>query len=68
MQMDNIGKDYLKINIEMVEFVCSYESIRYGAKYIGSEGKVPKIHKLGGTEWTKTKTRAKKAVVDLGKI
>ncbi len=68
MQMDNIGKDYLKIQYRDggILYVPTNQ-LDMVQKYIGSEGKVPKIHKLGGTEWTKTKTRAKKAVVDLAK-
>ena len=28
-------------------------------KYIGSEGKTPKINKLGGSEWAKAKRKLK---------
>ena len=28
-------------------------------KYIGAEGKEPRLNKLGGTEWTKVKARVK---------
>ncbi len=28
-------------------------------RYIGSEGKKPKVNKLGSSEWTKTKNKVK---------
>ena len=34
-------------------------------KYIGTEGKSPKLNKLGGTEWSKEKKRVKEALKDL---
>ena len=34
-------------------------------KYIGAEGKSPKLNKMGGTEWTREKKRVKDALKDL---
>ncbi|SFC67110.1 transcription-repair coupling factor [Clostridium uliginosum] len=34
-------------------------------KYIGSEGKNPKVTKLGGTEWQKAKAKVKKSINDI---
>src|SRR5699024_7760691 len=34
-------------------------------KYVSAEGKEPRIHKLGGTTWAKTKTRVQKQVEDI---
>jgi len=34
-------------------------------KYVGSEGKAPKINKLGGSEWQKAKTKAKKSINEI---
>ena len=34
-------------------------------KFVGSEGKEPRLYKLGGTEWTKVKSRAQSAVEDI---
>lgn len=36
-------------------------------KYIGAEGEAPRLHRMGGTEWVKAKSRAKAAVADLAK-
>ncbi|MPM75879.1 Transcription-repair-coupling factor [bioreactor metagenome] len=34
-------------------------------KYIGSEGKAPKVNKLGGSEWIKAKNKVKKSIEDI---
>ena len=34
-------------------------------KYIGSEGKIPKINKLGGNEWNKAKAKVKKSINEI---
>ena len=36
-------------------------------KYAGADAKVPKLNKLGGTEWTKTKTKVRRAVREIAK-
>lgn len=33
----------------------------------GADAKVPKLNKLGGTEWTKTKTKVRTAVREIAK-
>lgn len=48
--------DKLYIPVEKIEFIN-----KYGAK----EGVVPKLNKLGGTEWQKTKLKAKKRIQDI---
>src|SRR5699024_4238008 len=34
-------------------------------KFVSAEGKTPRVHKLGGTTWAKTKTRVQKQVEDI---
>ncbi len=34
-------------------------------RYIGSEGKKPKVNKLGSSEWTKTKNKVKKSIEEI---
>lgn len=34
-------------------------------KYIGSEGKAPKVNKLGGAEWQKAKAKARKSINEI---
>ena len=47
------GNDKLYIPVEKLEFINKYSS---------NEGNVPKINKLGGTEWSKTKLHIKKKI------
>ena len=50
------GKDKLYIPVEKIDLI---------SKFTGKEGIVPKINKLGGTEWQKTKLRVKSKVKDI---
>ena len=50
------GADKLYVPIDKIHLV---------QKYVGSEGVVPKIHKLGTNEWEKAKTKVKKTVKDI---
>ncbi len=50
------GDDSLYIPVENIHLI---------QKYVGSEGTKPKIHKLGGAEWAKTKQRVRKKVKDI---
>src|SRR5699024_46638 len=34
-------------------------------KFVGSEGKEPRLYKLGGTEWTKVKRKVQSSVEDI---
>ena len=47
------GEDKLYIPVEKLEFINKYSS---------NEGSTPKINKLGGTEWSKTKLHIKKKI------
>lgn len=48
--------DTLYVPVEQLDFV---------QKYIGSEGKAPKVNKLGGSEWIKAKNKVKKSIEDI---
>lgn len=50
------GKDKLYIPVEKIDLI---------SKYSGNEGSVPKINRLGGTEWQKTKLRVRKKIHDI---
>ena len=50
------GKDKLYIPAEKIDLI---------SKFTGKEGISPKVNKLGGTEWQKTKLRIKKKVQDI---
>lgn len=50
------GGDKLSVPVDQVDLI---------QKYVGSEDKEPKINKLGGTEWTKAKAKARSSVKDI---
>ena len=50
------GEDKLYIPVEKIDLL---------SKYTGKEGYAPKVNKLGGSEWEKTKNRVKKKVQDM---
>lgn len=54
------GDDSLYIPIENIKLI---------QKYIGSEGMKPRLNKLGGAEWAKTKQKVRKKIKDIaGKL
>lgn len=50
------GDDKLFVPIDQIDLV---------QKFVGSEGKEPKLYKLGGSEWTKVKRRVQSSVEDI---
>src|SRR5690625_16417 len=50
------GDDQLYVPIDQIYLV---------QKFVGSEGKEPKLYKLGGTEWTKVKKKVQSSVEDI---
>ena len=70
MPVDGVEKDYIKIDYAGGD--CLYVPVTQldlVSKYIGGgeDQDRQKLNKLGGTEWAKQKTRAKKAAKDLAK-
>lgn len=59
-------KDYLEVLYQGTDKIyIPVEKIDLLMKYSGKEGVQPKINKLGGTEWEKTKIRVKAKVRDM---
>ena len=50
------GDDKLYVPIDQIDLV---------QKFVGSEGKKPRLYKLGGSEWTKVKSRVQSSVEDI---
>ncbi|GMQ57523.1 transcription-repair coupling factor [Vallitalea sediminicola] len=68
IEIDGISKDYIKISYrDEGNLYISTSQLDVIQKYIGSEGKKPKLNKLGTNEWKKTKSRVKGIVEDLAK-
>ena len=68
VERDKVIKDYIKIEYgdggNLYLPATRLESIQ---KYAGADAKKPKLNKLGGTEWNKTKTRVRGAVQEIAK-
>ena len=63
---DNVEKDYVEVLYQGKDKVfIPVEKIDNLNKFSGKEGIVPKINKLGGTEWQKTKNRVNKRICDM---
>ncbi len=50
------GDDTLYVPVEQVQLLH---------KYIGAEGKSPRLSRMGGADWSRTRSRAKKAVTEM---
>ncbi|MEG0765366.1 MAG: transcription-repair coupling factor, partial [Pseudoflavonifractor sp.] len=71
MPVDGVEKDYVKIAYAGADVLyVPATQLDLVSKYIGGgedANEKKKLSKLGGTEWEKSKTKAKKAVADLAK-
>ena len=66
MLVQGVNKDFLKIKYANAGVLyVPLEQFRLVRKYVSKEGAVPKINKIGGTEWEKTKQKIKNRVNDL---
>ncbi len=64
--VNNIHKDYIKIQYKGTDqLFVPVDQMSYVQKFVGSEEKEPKLNKLGGTEWKKTKARVQQSVNDI---
>ncbi|HHW00335.1 MAG TPA: transcription-repair coupling factor [Clostridiaceae bacterium] len=64
--VDGVKRDYLKIRYQDNGFLyIPTNQLDLIQKYIGSEGKTPKLSKLGGTDWIKTKKKVKESLKEL---
>ncbi len=60
LESQGVRKDYVKILYadDGVVYVPTYQ-LEIVQKYIGAEGKIPKINKMGGAEWSRTTAKIK---------
>ncbi len=70
--VDRVAKDYIKIEYgdggNLYVLATHLDSIqKYAGASAGTEGKQPKLNKLGGQEWHKTKAKVKGAVKEIAK-
>ena len=59
-------RDYIELGYAKEETVfIPIEQVNLIQRYIGQEGRPPRLDRMGGTSWEKKKKRAKKSVADL---
>ncbi|WP_442929321.1 transcription-repair coupling factor [Natranaerovirga hydrolytica] len=68
IEVEGIIKDYIKISYrDNGNLYVATNQLEMIQKYIGADGKKPKLNKLGSSEWSNTKKKVKKAVENLAK-
>ena len=66
LSSNGLKKDYIEVLYkDNDKLYIPVENIEVLNKFSGKEGVVPKINKLGGTEWLKTKSRVRSKVKDI---
>lgn len=64
--INGVHKDYLHIRYQGTDkLYVPVEQIDLVQKYVGSEGKEPKVYKLGGSDWKKVKKKVESSVQDI---
>ncbi|MBQ9377008.1 MAG: transcription-repair coupling factor [Schwartzia sp.] len=68
LDVGGVKRDYLHIKYGGDDklFVPT-DQVQLLQKYIGAEGETPRLSRMGGTEWAKTKARARASVEDIAK-
>ncbi|RLQ91711.1 transcription-repair coupling factor [Falsibacillus albus] len=66
LDINGVHKDYLNIKYQGSDkLYVPVEQIELVQKFVGSEGKEPKLYKLGGSEWKRVKNKVKSSVQDI---
>lgn len=66
LEIDGITKDYIDLSyIHGDKLYVPVEQLDLVQKYIGSEGKIPKVNKLGTAEWQKAKNKARSSINEI---
>ncbi|MGR3742270.1 transcription-repair coupling factor [Companilactobacillus sp. DQM5] len=66
MEVDGKHQDYISIEYRDSGMIfVPVVQLNLVQKYVASEGKTPKVNKLGGTEWQKTKNKVQSSIEDI---
>ncbi|HEX6593213.1 MAG TPA: transcription-repair coupling factor [Bacillota bacterium] len=66
LEVNGKHKDYLRIKYSGDDkLFVPIDQIELVQKFVGSEGKEPRLYKLGGSEWTKVKRKVQSSVEDI---
>ncbi|MBS4225043.1 transcription-repair coupling factor [Lederbergia citrea] len=64
--INGVHKDYLHLKYQASDkLYVPVEQIDLVQKYVGSEGKEPKVYKLGGSDWKRVKKKVESSVKDI---
>ena len=67
VELNNEKDDYLQLQYENMQLLVPMEKINLLEKYIGAEGVVPKLTKIGTTEWEKKKNTVRNQLENIAK-
>ncbi|REH77090.1 transcription-repair coupling factor [Staphylococcus felis] len=66
LEVGDVHRDYMKIQYKGTDqLYVPVDQMEQVQKYVGSEDKTPKLYKLGGSEWKKTKAKVQSSVEDI---
>lgn len=66
LEINGLHKDYLNVRYQgNDQLYVPVDQIELVQKYVGSEGKEPKLYKLGGTDWKRVKSKVQSSVADI---
>lgn len=66
LEVDDKHQDYITIEYrDQGQLFIPVTQLDMVQKYVSAQGKAPKLNKLGGTEWHKTKQRVQKNIEDI---
>ncbi|URZ08305.1 transcription-repair coupling factor [Clostridium felsineum] len=66
LEVQGHKKDYLELTYAVDDkLYVPVEQLDLVQKYIGSEGKTPKVNKLGSSEWVKAKNKVRKSINEI---
>jgi transcription-repair coupling factor (superfamily II helicase) len=66
LEVAGVHKDYIKLQYKGTDqLFVPVDQMDQVQKYVASEDKMPKLNKLGGTEWKKTKAKVQQSVEDI---
>lgn len=67
IDVDKVMKDYIKIEYNGSNLYILATQLDLLQKYAGADAKPPKLNRLGGQEWSRTKKKVRGAVKDIAK-
>ncbi|MEB7832966.1 transcription-repair coupling factor [Staphylococcus xylosus] len=66
LKVGGVHKDYIKLQYKGTDqLFVPVDQMDQVQKYVASEDKTPRLNKLGGTEWKKTKAKVQQSVEDM---